>query len=174
MMSLSRSLFSEEWGFLTAVPFPTPWGKSGREIYQQKKGGERLGRGLSMGHTLGENHIFCYYSLCHHHRSASYSCSVQGRTGVGLCQMTIVSCDCLNITEEKVKGHVPRDTEWAGGEGNLLSAFRTGSFCHSRGSLMFDLTIWTLENVPRVPLGRQNSSGEPWRRIDLTTETYSP
>lgn len=91
--------------------------------------------------------------------------------GVGLGQMTIISCDCLNVTEEKEKGHMPRDTERTGGEGNLLPAFRTGFFCHSRGSLRFDLTVWTQENMPRVPLGRENSSGEPGRRTDLWTET---
>lgn len=88
---------------------------------------------------------------------------------MGLCRMTIILCDCLNITEEKEKpsparaGHMPRDTEWAGGEGSLLSAFRTDFFCHLRCSPRFDLSAWTLENVPRVPLGRENLSGEPGR-----------
>lgn len=33
--------------------------------------------------THWESHIFWYYSLCHHHKSAGYSCSVQGRTWEG-------------------------------------------------------------------------------------------
>lgn len=83
--------------------------------------------------------------------------------------MTILSCDCLNITEEEEKPKPgkgrPRAQRLrgAGAEGNLLPAFRTGFFCHSRGSLRFDLSVWTLENVPRVPLGKENSYGEPGR-----------
>lgn len=38
-MSPPKAYPLSEWGLLIAVLFPTPWGRSGRELYQEKVGG---------------------------------------------------------------------------------------------------------------------------------------
>lgn len=74
MTSLPRSLSSVRVGTSPRCPFPHTLGQEWQGNLPAKGegcGGDWLRRGHSVNHTLGESHIFCYYSLRHCHRSAS-------------------------------------------------------------------------------------------------------
>lgn len=142
MMSLPRSLSSEWVGTFACCPLLHTLGQECQGNLPAKGGGPWLGRGTQHGHTMGEGHI---YSPCHY--LYVHSCSVQGRS-IGFSGFrggtmqnehhVIILTSLKRRRNASLASHIPTDVQWANGEGNLLSAFRIGSFCHSRGSFKFD------------------------------------
>lgn len=50
----------------------------------------------------------------------------------------VIILTSLKRRNTNLASHIPTNVQWANSEGNLLSAFRTGSFCHSRDYFKFD------------------------------------
>lgn len=141
MMSLPRSLSSVWVGTFDCRPLLHPGaGVSGKSTSERERA--LVGERDSHGHTKGEGHR---YSPCHH--LYVHSCSVQGRS-IGLSGFrggtmqnehhVIILTSLKRRRNPSLASHIPTDVQWANGEGNLLSAFRTGSFCHSRDCFKFD------------------------------------